>query len=363
MFTGKRLKQARELRGLTQTKLAKRVGVSQGAIAHFEGGFKEPSRELLSTIGRHLGFPETFFLMRPMEEFSLQSILFRAHASMTRRQAVESARHAEIVYEVASFLRSHIDVPKPAFPELNQDPIIAARETRASWNLPPEDPIPNLCYSIEMQGGLVLPLPVTLKGRDAFSLWTGPAGQFPVIAVSSDRPGDRLRLSIAHELGHLIMLHHRSGTGAEEREAYSFAGEFLMPEKAMRRELQPPLTLSAFASLKPRWKVSMQALIRRAFDLALVSDRQYRYLFEQMGRNGWRVREPKNIDVPAEKPRALRQMAELLYGKAINYQRFAADLHLSVDYLKEIMQLCAQLQDSPSGGPPRNGVGPIKAQA
>jgi Zn-dependent peptidase ImmA (M78 family)/DNA-binding XRE family transcriptional regulator len=364
MFIGERLKQARELRGFTQKELARRVGVSQGAIAHFEGGFKDPSSELLSAIGMHLRLPVSFFSTEPAEQFSLQSILFRAHASMTRREAVEATRHAEMLYEIATFLRHQIDIPPPAFPELNKDPIVAARETRAAWNLSPEDPIPNLCYSVEKHGGLILALPVTLRGRDAFSLWTSQASAIPVIALSSDRPGDRLRFSMAHELGHLIMLHHRSIKGTGERDAYSFAGEFLMPERAIRCEIRSPVTLSDIAGLKPRWKVSMQALIRRAYDLTIISERHYRYLFEQMGRRGWRVREPVNIDIPTEKPRALRQMAELLYGKAINYSRLAADLHLTVDYLEEIMQLYARApHDAEPGAPPPDNLVFFKPKA
>jgi len=84
--------------------------------------------------------------------------------------------------------------------------------------------------------------------------------------------------------------------------------------------------------------VSIQALIRRAFDLHLISDRQFRYLFEQLSTKGWRLNEPSNLDVPAEKPRGLRQMAELIYGRPINYEKMAADMHLTSSFLREIME-------------------------
>jgi len=76
----------------------------------------------------------------------------------------------------------------------------------------------------------------------------------------------------------------------------------------------PPVTLATVAKLKPRWRVSIQALIRRARDLAIISDRQYHYLFQQLSARGWRKREPAQFDVAAEKPRAFRKMAEVLYG-------------------------------------------------
>src|ERR1700693_1826607 len=88
----------------------------------------------------------------------------------------------------------------------------------------------------------------------------------------------------------------------QEKRAYTFAAELLMPEAAMRREITGPITLSSLAVLKPRWRVSIQALIRRAYDLHLIGDRQYRYLFEQLSAKGWRSKEPSNLDIPIEKP-------------------------------------------------------------
>jgi Zn-dependent peptidase ImmA (M78 family) len=110
-----------------------------------------------------------------------------------------------------------------------------------------------------------------------------------------------------------------------------------MPETAMRREITSPITLSSIAVLKPRWRVSVQALIRRAYDLHLASERQYRYLFEQLAIKGWRTKEPSNLDIPVEKPRGLRQMAELVYGRPIDYERMAADTHFSASFLRSAM--------------------------
>jgi hypothetical protein len=81
----------------------------------------------------------------------------------------------------------------------------------------------------------------------------------------------------------------------------------------------------------------MQALVRRAFGLSIISERQYKYLFEEIGANGWRTREPRNLDIPVEKPRALRQIAEIAYGHPINYPRLAAESQLTVEMVKQIM--------------------------
>jgi len=110
-----------------------------------------------------------------------------------------------------------------------------------------------------------------------------------------------------------------------------------MPGAAMRKEIEPPVTLSRVAPLKPRWGASVQALIRRAHDLGIIANRQYRYLFEQLSAKGWRTNEPSNLAVEQERPRALRKMAEIVYGNPMDYGRFSSDARLSVFYLKDLM--------------------------
>jgi Zn-dependent peptidase ImmA (M78 family) len=143
-------------------------------------------------------------------------------------------------------------------------------------------------------------------------------------------------------LAHLVL--HRSfksDTPELEDEADAFAGEFLMPEEAMRRELVPPVTLTTLARLKPRWKVSIQALAHRAYQLEIISPRQYKYLRQQVIQHGWLRKEP--ISIPIEKPRALSQMAETLYGKPLDYRKVANAAYLPVGLTRDILMAHASL--------------------
>jgi Zn-dependent peptidase ImmA (M78 family) len=127
-----------------------------------------------------------------------------------------------------------------------------------------------------------------------------------------------------------------------EHEAYAFASELLMPKAALMQELTTPVTLATLAPLKLRWRVSLQALIRRARDLAIVSERQYYYLSEQIARSGLRTAEPPNLAVPIERPRALRQLAELLYGRPIDLRRLAIDANLTPQFLGDVLNAHAE---------------------
>ena len=342
MINGERVRQARELRGLTQTELAQKVGVEQAAIARIEGGALKPSDALVQAIALQTRFPIGFFHRPNGPEIPMGSLLFRAHASTTLREKNEAYRYAQVLFEVAEWLLERMKPIALRLPQLNEPPDVAAAITRASLGMSPDAPIPNLLRAVEAAGVLVLAIPIDLEGRDAFSLWAGIEQKKPVIFLSANRPGDRVRWNIAHELGHMVVHPAIRGQIASiEREADSFAAELLMPAVAMRREIVPPVTLSSIAKLKPRWRVAIQALVRRAHDLEIITGRQYRYLFEQIGARGWRTNEPGHLAIGVERPRALRKMAELVYGQPINLQRMSADLNLGREFIEAVMAVHA----------------------
>lgn len=346
MINNERVKQARELRGLTQAELATRIGVSQAAIALIEGARTQPTDEVLEAIALQTGFPPSFFRQMTVAGFPLGSLLFRARAAMTTRERAAVHRYAQIMFEISDKMAARVKGYTPRLPQSTEDPITAAQFTRVAMGLSPDTPIRNLIHALEKIGVLVLVLPVDMEQGDAFSVWAGSDVQRPVIVISGHAPGDRLRFSIGHETGHLAMHQALSGSTKElEMEANKFAAELLLPESAMREEIIPPVTLTSLVELKPRWGVSIQMLIMRSHDLGIISDRQYRYLFEQLSTRGWRTREPSNLDIPVERPRAVRKMTELIYGNPIDYERLASDTNLSIPLIRQIIEANSKTTD------------------
>jgi len=167
-----------------------------------------------------------------------------------------------------------------------------------------------------------------------------------LIAIAQGVPGDRLRFSVAHEVGHLVLHSSLKGSvAAIEKEADRFAAELLMPEEGIRQDLVPPITLSLLVELKPRWGVSIQALVMRSADLGILARGQATYLHRQISSRGWRKREPAEL-VP-EKPRAYRKMAELLYGDPIDVSRLASDACLPATLVSDILEAHAAIHDQP----------------
>jgi len=334
-FSGKRVRQVRELMGMTQTEFATKASVSQGAIAQVEGAFKDASADLIQRIAsRTKRFEVAFFHNDPPIELSPDSVMFRAKASMTRTEENEARRYTELVCELASLLLRNIKPMQFKLAKITSTvPSEAARETRAILGIPSSEPIPHLLREIEKSGVLVLALPTELQGRDALSVWVDEV-KMPVIALSKNRPGDRVRLSAGHEWGHIVLKHSKRLHAKEEREAYEYSAELSLPEAALRREMTTPVTLTTLARLKSRWRMSMQALIRRGQDLGIITDQQSADLYTQLSAKGWRKREP--LEIPEEKPRLVRQLTELAYGN--NWSTLADELGFKRDFLQEILE-------------------------
>ena len=340
MINPEKIKQARELKRLTQHQLAERLGIDRSAVGQMEIGLYDAT-PYLQAIAFATGFPPAFFEDTQTEEFPIGSLQFRARSSLIRRvDKAEAYRLGQTVFQVYRRLAARLKLAEPRAPRLdNAAPRRAAELVRSLMDLSPDAPIKNLVNAVEHLGVVVLGIPRVLPHRDAFSVWSG---ETPIIVLSASLPGDRVRFSVAHELGHLVLHQALRGTvPVIENAADEFASELLLPHETIFEELLDGPTFSRFAELKPRWGVSIQTLARKARSVKLITERQYHAVFEQLAKLGYgRKNEP--VAIPIEKPRALRQMAERIYGVPIDYGRFTLDVKLTTPFLIEIVNAHAE---------------------
>ncbi len=335
-INGQRVRQARELRVLTQAALAEILGIDQTMVAHIERGTKQPNSELLHAIATVLRFPPSFFRQPSPPALAKGTLLFRAKAGLGKRFISEAHAHAQIIFEIGWRLAASVTIIPVRLP-VSDDPIDAARQVRALMHAG-DGPISDLLRRIERLGVWILPLPNSNE-CDAFAVWAGSEAAVPVIGIVTERPGDRTRMNLAHELGHLI-LHRELITSSRmlEDEAYTFAAELLMPSASIIDDLrQEKLSLFRLAQLKSKWLVSMQAIARRARELQVITERQYRYLMQQISVRGWRVREPEFTAISIEKPRAIRKMLEAAFGSQAKTENMAEMLNLSKEFLIDVL--------------------------
>lgn len=267
---------ARESRGLTQGDLARKLDCTQGYISKLEHGLQPIPDDLLPDLADALGYPEAFFLqgdrvygygtpcLYHRKQKTIPALVLRqlqAIANVIRLQVRNLCRGVE--FEISS------DFPRLDIEDF-KSPESVADLARRYWALP-MGPIPDLLALIEASGGMVIRVSFGTHQLDAVSVCA--PGERPLFMVNADSPWDRVRFTLAHEIGHMIM-HNTVGVDMEA-EADQFAAEFLMPAEDIRPELDD-VRLETLAILKRRWGVSMQALARRAFTLGTITRDQYR---------------------------------------------------------------------------------------
>jgi len=330
MIYGERIRLARELSGLTQRQLAEQVGVAQPFIAQLEAYRALPSRHILEQIARETDVLPSFFEQPPVSvDLRIGSPAFRARKSATAIQRQRAFAYADLHLEQICNMSSRLNLPSFTPLPVAEGPIEAAMATRRYLGVEPDRPIPNLINVAERKGFIVIALPFEMEHIDAFCMWASLDCERPVIVLSSGKPGDRLRATVAHEIGHVVL--HKSLLGEYknmETEAYGFGAELLLPEQVMREIITPRFNLTQAGRLKLQWGVSIQFLVKRAADLGIITKRRYRYLFQQLTTLGWRIREPSNLDIPVEKPRTFRKLVEMFYQDD-SEQKLASSLHFS----------------------------------
>lgn len=348
MINGLKLKQVREILGLTQGELAEELNVSQSTIAYIEGGYLQPAEELLQKICNVTLFPQPFFERMEVTEFPYGSLLYRSRASLDSSEKTQANRYGQLMFEIADQLSRRLESPHFSLPKGKVDAITCAGITRSNLGYVPDEPIDDLIYDLEKKGVLIFNSPISHSKIDAFSTWAGYENKKPVIVLinAEDRTAYRTRFTVAHELAHLMLHATLFGDIHEfEREADVFAAELLLPAETMAGLVVGPLSLLRAIKIMEKWKVSIQAVIKRAHELHLITDSNYKSLYVQVSQQKKKIQEIEN-KVPKEKPRCLRAMAEAtFYPKKINYQQLAKDVSLPIPILKEIIEVQANKEE------------------
>ena len=303
---------ARHSRAMTQGDVATALGISQSKVAKFETGSLIPKEGELAELAKLFDEPVGLFAL-PDSQYGPGSSCTSYYRS---RKALSATDLKRIVADVnlirirVARLMEGVQVENPCVLDrididaMDGDAESIAAMVRTSWRLPP-GPIPNLTVAAEQAGIVVMRCPFGTDKIDAMSQLV--PGCPPVVCVNSAMSGERIRFSLAHEIGHLVM--HAQGCGENaEREADRFAAGLLLPEEMIRDDLKPPTTLNTLMLLKPKWKVSVKALVMRSRTLGIIDDNQAKWLYIKMNRMGWSRQEP--IPIEAERPRVVRELID-----------------------------------------------------
>ncbi len=316
----KNITKARIYSGLTKKDLGDRVDISPQAISQYENGSRIPQPDILSRIADALEVPLSFFHKDKEYEVVTHTPVFH-RAKANQRTNSKYLRRTEIVLEVVEYyhwLNQYVELPVQFQPdEFSANPEEAAAQLRERWGLGLA-PVGKFATLLEAKGIII----IDLSFPDA-DITDGCSGFFdgrPFIFTNVEQiDAARTRFTLAHELGHIVLHSHLSeedlsnpSTYKEiENEADAFASAFLMPEETFGAEVYST-TLNSLLQLKPRWGVSVAAMIMRSYQLGLIDDERKSSLFRQLSYRGWRKNEPLNQQVVFDAPKVGKSALTLL---------------------------------------------------
>lgn len=313
---GFRLLTLRQSEGLTQAELASHLDVSQGFVSQVEKELKPFPDDLAVAAAEQFNVPVAYFRV-PRSRTEEGVATYRKSSKATAKddcRVLAAFGDAARLFEAAS--------ERSGYPAADLDSVrdfdveVTARNVRERLGLDPEEPVLNATRALERLGVGVVP--ELLEMGDLRPEHTGVSRPShlvnrPIVATLGALPSAVARLTLMHELGHLIYDRDRTTPirgvrAAEERRAFAFAGAVLLPRAIIERAVTESLALTGYLRVKAKFGVSVGAIVQRAHSIGVITPQRKRSLFIQLSSQGWRRDEP--VDVAAEAPMLVRQAAE-----------------------------------------------------
>lgn len=318
-----RLKAIRLARGMTLEDLSAAMGgvVTKQALSKYERGASAPTPRVFVALAKALRVKAIALAVEPAVDVHI--VAFRKRATFPKGKQRELESEVALGLERRVALQELIGQECAGVVPLHQYPVTslddaesAAERLRDAWHLG-RDPLGQMVDVLEDHCFHVLELDAPEK-FDGMSAVAEASGE-PVAAAVVTRTGvcgERQRLSLGHELGHLAL--SVSESVEEEKAAYRFGAAFLAPREALLAEVGPrrtDITSDELFILKRTFGMSVAALVYRLRDLGVISDRYAAEWWRHIGQMGWRKQEPH--EMPTEEPKWLEQSALRAFSEGL----------------------------------------------
>jgi transcriptional regulator with XRE-family HTH domain len=230
-----KIKQLRLSKGWSLDELVAQMGgvVTKQAVSKYELGLSKPSASVLTKMAGAFNLKTIQLFLEP--KYRIEFIAYRKTAALRKK---EQFRIENLVKEgLESRLRiqnlvcsdASLDIPVRRFNITKLDEVeTAADSVRSEWNLG-KDQISSVIGILENRLVHIIEVDANDKfdGMAAVA-YEGQQVKGAAIVVRKGIPGERQRLNLAHELGHLVLKVSKSVD--EEKAAFRFGAAFLAPK-------------------------------------------------------------------------------------------------------------------------------------
>ncbi len=311
---GNRIKRARKALGLSLRDLADEISLSHAAIKKYEDNKVAPSSDILIKLAKVLHVKVEYFFRTKTP--ILDNIQYRKHADVLEKHLeeinikildqAERRMELESLFPTAPIKFFSIETLSLKEIQSLEDIEELADEMRKRWCLG-LDPIPDIIDVFEEQGIKVFEIDTHRFPK--FEGLFAHISNIPIIVIGNERPGDRQRFTLVHELGHLI-LDDFSNNLEEEACCNRFAGAFLLPRKSLKRilgEHRNYIEPRELSLIKQEFGISMSSILHRVEEIGIISKALYRKLRSEFNERDWLRQEP-GAPYPQEKTHIFEQM-------------------------------------------------------
>jgi Zn-dependent peptidase ImmA (M78 family)/DNA-binding XRE family transcriptional regulator len=299
-----RIKQLRLARGLSLDELSDAMGgiVTKQALSKYELGASVPSAPVLNQLARALQVKAMDLWKAPALE--IKFLGYRKKTSLPQRwQESFEANLTQTLEERLKlqdycYANIHFDLPVHAYEvHCEEDAEKAAELLRERWKLG-VDPVADLTAVLEDHLVHVLEIigPDNFDGISALVMDAHGKAKAAAVVSRKGCSGERLRLNLAHELGHVVLKPAKQVD--EEKAAFRFAAAFLAPRLCIEREVgkhRTRIRLEELLILKRRFGLSIQALLMRLKQLGTIGESQSKWWFMYIAKMNWKRNEPEAL--------------------------------------------------------------------
>lgn len=278
---GRRVADARTRARLTQTELARAIGLDRSALAKIETGNRRVTALELARIAEQTGESFEWFVTAPPASV----VSYRSGAAMATTSSIDRLLE-QVARDVALVQSLHplgaVDFPPFTQPESVDRATQLAAEARALLRLAPAAPITDLVGPLAEFGLFAFSKDLGPDAPDAATTLLENGG---VSVINSNRAVGRRRLALAHEFGHYLLADEytvdwRVGGWTNDHRIESlidvFARALLLPAEPLRQQWEEFTSQgtprNAAVRVASEYRIDMSTLAMRLSDLGLVGD-------------------------------------------------------------------------------------------
>lgn len=278
MVDGRRVRQARMLRGISAGFVARHCGWSNARQSRIENSFElHLPAEDRSDLAWTLDVPQAYLCTGLVPAPNASDILLYLPPSRPRKQVEHLAAVAGAVGDVLDALHSRMprESTFPVRQTATPSPGSAAHWMRTTLGISRGTPVIDLIGALETHGVVVVPRsPIATHRRHPTYATRVGHRHWPLIVCGTFTTTTSTMWDLSRALGHLVHTATATDIDPHESWAHTFAAEFLVPDEVLGKIAQSYRSGVPFGALAHHWGVPEQRLADRLVDHDHLTARQ-----------------------------------------------------------------------------------------